>query len=106
MQTYTAEAENVEKGVKADSGKGTAKALAQAAEESGVEMFLIEQGTDQLGNDRVRVWTGYEAGEDSEFTIESKPVPQELHAQITDWGYEIESHHDNTEANEQHVYMR
>lgn len=98
MQTHTEEVENVEEGIKAESGKGTAVALANAAEEAGDELHLIEQGTDQLGNDRVRIWTT--------LTGKAKPVPPELHELITGWGYEIGSHHDNTEANEQHVYMR
>jgi hypothetical protein len=104
--THKADSANVRDGIEAESGEGTAKALANAADESDVQMHLIQQGVDQFGNKRVRVWTGYEAGEDSEFTIPSKPVPQPLHDLITSWGYEIGSHHDHTADNEQHVYLK
>jgi len=104
--THKASSENVREGIKADSGRGTAVALANAADEADVQMHLIEQGKDQFGNQRVRVWTGYECGEESEHHIPGKPVPKELHKLITSWGYEIGSHHDHTADNEQHYYSK
>ena len=106
VMTHTATSDNVREGIKAESGEGTAVALANAAEEADVQLHLIEQGEDQFGNTRIRVWTGYECGEESEHHIPAKPVPDELHDLITSWGYEIGSHHDNTADNEQHVYLK
>lgn len=102
---YTEEAETVREGIKAEKGEGTAVALAQAAEEADVEIYLIEQKTD-IGNDTIRVWTGYDAGPESEHTIESKPVPGAVHEQIAEWGYEAAINHDPTGKYDQHLYIR
>ena len=107
MEANNAESPNVAKPIKAESGKGTAKALANAATESGVEMYTIEQRTSPItGQKEIAVFTGYECGEESEHYIAPKRVPANVHELITSWGYEISSHHDNTADNEQHHYSK
>lgn len=104
-RVHSAEVANVEKGVKAEKGEGTAVALAQAAEESDVEMYFIRQIVDH-GQDTIRVWTGYDAGPGSEHTIEGKPVPTEVHEQIVEWGYEVAMNHDPTGDYHYHLYVK
>lgn len=107
MGQHTADSENVVKAINVESGKGTARALANAATESGVEMYTIQQRTSPItGQQEITVFAGYECGQDSQHHIEGKPVPDNVHELITSWGYEISSHHDNTKPNEQHHYSK
>jgi len=101
--SHKANSEHVKEGIKADSGQGTATALANAADEAGVDLHLIEQGTSTVtGRKQIRIWTA-----NTTDTDQHKPLPDEIHDLITGWGYEAgKLDADHNEPREQHVYNK
>lgn len=88
-KSATAYADSIDTEVKCLSGnEGTALELARAAEDADRNIARIEQSADSVAGDNRLIRVYMTRGAVDDMDLEKGPVPDSIHDQLVEWGYE------------------